>query len=189
MWRKRENTAKGLAAGLIGGLFAAWVMNQFQAGMSKLKESRSPRESESEQSGRERSQSGQGQRSAEASGEERANVKAAVLVAENVLHSEVPPERKQPAGEAVHYAFGGAVGAVYGMAVEKSAIARAGLGSAFGGVLWLFADEIGVPAMRLSRPPQEYSAEVHASALAAHLVYGVTAELVRRGLRSGWLAD
>jgi hypothetical protein len=39
MWqRKRQSIGKGIAAGLIGGLAASWVMDQFQAGLSKLKD-------------------------------------------------------------------------------------------------------------------------------------------------------
>ena len=55
-------------------------------------------------------------------------------------------------------------------------------GIPFGAALWLAADEIGVPAAGLAKGPAEYPVSKHASALAAHLVYGATTELVRRGL-------
>ena len=42
-------------------------------------------------------------------------------------------------------------------------------------------DEIAVPAFGLSRPSTDSPPGVHAQAWAAHIVYGVTAELVRRG--------
>jgi hypothetical protein len=40
-----------------------------------------------------------------------------------------------------------------------------------------------VPAFKLSEPPLEHPPSVHAKALAAHLVYGLTAETVRRLVR------
>ncbi len=40
--------------------------------------------------------------------------------------------------------------------------------------------EIGVPLTGLSKPPTEYPLKDHASAFAAHLVFGVTTEGVRR---------
>jgi putative membrane protein len=52
--------------------------------------------------------------------------------------------------------------------------------------VWLGADEIGVPALGLSGPPTQYPLSVHLYALASHLVYGFTTELVRRTLRRGW---
>ncbi len=54
----------------------------------------------------------------------------------------------------------------------------------FGAALWLGADEVAVPLFGLSGPPFAYPASTHASALAAHLVYGATADLVRRAVRA-----
>ncbi len=173
MWRrKRENTAKGLAAGLIGGLFASWVMSRFQAGMSKLKEK--TQETPPEPQGPE---------------DEPATVKTATMVATKVFRTEIRPEQKTMASNAVHYGYGAFAGGVYGAAAEKLDLARAGLGSLFGAILWAISDEVMVPALGLSKGPTEYPLEVHASALASHLVYGVTVEAVRRALRSGVLAD
>jgi uncharacterized membrane protein YagU involved in acid resistance len=41
-----------------------------------------------------------------------------------------------------------------------------------------------VPAVGLSAPPWESSASTHLYSLSAHLVFGLTVELVRRGTRS-----
>ncbi len=183
MWqRKRQSVGKGIAAGLIGGLVASWVMNRFQAGLSKLKESR--QEDEPAESGyAERPQA-----SAPEAEQEPATVKVATLVARQVLRRDLPAAKKDIAGEVVHYAFGAAMGAAYGALAEAFPEARAGFGAAFGAALWLSADEIGIPAARLSGPPSQYPASVHASALASHAVFGVTTELLRRSLRQGWLA-
>jgi putative membrane protein len=50
--------------------------------------------------------------------------------------------------------------------------------------VWLGADEIGVPAAGLSGPPTQYPLSVHLNALAGHIAYGMTTELVRRRVRA-----
>jgi uncharacterized membrane protein YagU involved in acid resistance len=57
-------------------------------------------------------------------------------------------------------------------------------GLPFGAAVWLGADEVAVPAFGLSKAPMEYPASTHASALAAHLVYGLTVDVVRRAVRA-----
>src|SRR3954454_22636250 len=181
-WQKeRHRTLKGLAAGAIGGLVGSFVMNQFQAGMSKLLEDRRHPPDK-----KERSRQAQGWKEHRQPGDpevENATVKAAVAVSEAVFHHELQPEERQSAGNAMHYAYGTLTGALYGMAVEGWEAAELGAGAAFGAGLWLTGDEIAVPLLKLSKAPQEYPIHVHAMALAAHLVYGVTTELVRRALR------
>ena len=94
------------------------------------------------------------------------------------------PDEKEPAGSLVHYLFGAAAGGVYGMLAEKTPAAWIGFGTLFGSVLWFLADEVAVPALHLSKSPREYPLSTHSSALASHLVYGATTELVRAGLRA-----
>jgi putative membrane protein len=57
------------------------------------------------------------------------------------------------------------------------------LGLPFGTALWLAGDEIAVPALGLSGNPLEYPVSSHLQALAAHCIYGVTTDLVRRAMR------
>ena len=45
------------------------------------------------------------------------------------------------------------------------------------------ADKVAVPALGLSEPPTEIPMTTHAYALSSHLVYGLTADLVRRAVR------
>ena len=160
---------KGVVSGLVGGLVASWVMNQFQSGLSKL------------------AQDGNGE-AAQAHPDERdsgddATQKAASSVTAAVLDRSLTKSEKQLAGPIVHYAFGSAMGALYGAAAEIAPPAASGLGLPFGTALWLGADEVAVPLLGLSQPPTDYPATVHASALASHLVYGLTTDLVRRAVR------
>ena len=118
---------------------------------------------------------------------EDATVKTAAAISEEVLDRPLRQEEKKPAGIAVHYIFGAAMGGMYGMAAEHWDEARTGGGTLFGTALWLAADEIAVPAFKLAPPPQETPLPKHATYWAAHAVYGATTELVRWSLRK-WVS-
>jgi len=114
--------------------------------------------------------------------EKPANIKAADEVSENVFDHTLTKEEEKTAGPAVHYAMGAASGLIYGITSEITPVSTLGVGLPFGAAVWLVADEIVVPALGLSKPATEYPVSKHAYALGSHLVYGVTTDLVRRGL-------
>jgi putative membrane protein len=177
--RSARNAAaigKGAIAGLTGGLVASWVMNEFQAGWSKA----SSVVSEGEIGGSEREHS-EPERAVED-----ATMKAAAAIFRSVIGRDLTHDEKAAAGPVVHYAFGGAMGAVYGALVEATPAVRVGRGLPFGTALWFGADELAIPAVRLSGSPLDFPVSVHASALASHLVYGFTLDLVRRAVRALW---
>jgi hypothetical protein len=79
----------------------------------------------------------------------------------------------------VHFSFGAAVGAAYGMYVARRRDrGRSGLG--LGATLWFTADEVAMPLLGLSRSTLRRPLEKHAQSLAAHFAYGVVTEWVRR---------
>jgi putative membrane protein len=162
-WQSDGEIWKGAAAGIAGGLLASWIMNQFQTAMSRL--------------------AGEGDGQGSDSGGEDATVKTAERVSRGVFDHELSKEEKKTAGPAVHYAMGAVSGGIYGAVSELLPVARWGLGLPFGAAVWLLADEVALPALGLSKKPNEYPASVHAKALASHLVYGLSTDLVRRGLR------
>lgn len=178
---KKPDLWKGLAAGLAGGLVASWTMNQFQAAWSKAAEgfekphgAQSMQPSEGEKPG----ESGQDKEQ-----QDDATVKAARAISEGIFGHELKEDEKRPAGAAVHYAFGTATGGLYGAVAELAPEVTAGAGLPFGAAFWLVADETAVPLLGLSKPPTEYPVSTHVYAFTSHLVYGLTAELVRRSLR------
>ena len=57
-------------------------------------------------------------------------------------------------------------------------------GLAFGALLWAVSDELLVPLLGLSRSPARYPASSHVKGLAAHLVYGLSTEVVWRAARA-----
>jgi hypothetical protein len=186
---------KGLAAGVAGGLAGALLMEGFQALWAKISESvEQPREKQSlgrgglEDGGDGASRGRQGvrdgrQSKGEGGEQEPANVKAAEAISEGVFGHELEKGEKKAAGEAVHYAMGAASGAIYGAASEVVPFVRVGAGLPFGAAVWLIADDVAVPALGLSKSPTEYPPSTHAYALASHLVYGLTTELVRGAVR------
>jgi uncharacterized membrane protein YagU involved in acid resistance len=160
-----NNTLKGLAAGIVGGLVATFVMTQFQTTVTKLAAAANGPEEKKEEG-------------------ENATVKAAEAISETFFDHKLAKTEKQPAGNAVHYGFGTTMGALYGLTAEALPAASIGYGLPFGTMLFLSADEAAVPAFGLSKPPTETPLSKHAYGLAAHLVYGLTTDLVRRGVRN-----
>lgn len=161
-----SSTWKGAVAGAAGGLIASWVVNQFQSGVSKLSEEFAHDNDRKSRSG----------------GDEETTVKTAEAISEAAGH-QLTQQEKQVAAPAVHYAFGSTMGALYGIAAELNPKSSAGWGAPFGAALWLGADELAVPVLGLSGPT-DTPVSTHASALAAHVVYGLTTEVVRRAVRS-----
>lgn len=184
--KRQPDVLKGALAGFIGGLVASWTMNQFQAALSRVTEgvekphgAQSLKPEGGEQGIREM------RRAPEEDDEEQedATEKLADAISENIFGRDLDKGEKAAAGAVVHYAFGAAMGGVYGIAAEVAPEVCAGLGLPFGAVFWLAADELAVPLLGLAAKPSEYSLSTHAYALASHLVYGLTSEVVRKSVR------
>lgn len=181
---------KGLAAGLIGGLAAAFVMTQFQNLWNQLvseSEGTEDKESSGRQSGQGQAKTEQSKRHSQEDGGEKqepATVKVADAISESVFDHELTKQEKKIAGPTAHYGFGASMGALYGVAAELQPGVTAGAGLGFGALLFLGADEVAVPAFGLSKPPTEVPLSKHAYGLVSHFVYGLTTDLVRRGVRS-----
>jgi hypothetical protein len=150
-------------------------MNEFQALLSKASEKLSCNGSGNR---------GQQKNPSEAESED-ATMKTADKLSESLLGKQLTKEQKKKLGPAVHYIFGGATGALYGALAEHIPEVTAAEGVPFGTAVFLGADEIAVPTFGLSKAPTEYPLSTHASALAAHLVYGITTEVVRKYVRRG----
>ena len=166
--RRGDGLATEVIAGMIGGLVASFAMEQFQRAVGKWV---------SDDAGGEPGGGGQQHRSPQS---EPATYKAADLVSKATIGHKVPRQYKPAAGAAVHYAFGGSVGAIYGATAVRNPDVTAWGGVPFGAAVWLIADEMGMPLTGLSKPPTEYPLKDHASTFAAHLIFGATTEGVRR---------
>lgn len=112
-----------------------------------------------------------------------ATVRAAERLSYFVRGARIPGKNRHIAGVAVHYAFGALTGAAYGFAAEKYPTITIASGLPFGAGVWLFAEEVALPAANLSDSPAKYPLRDHLNALTAHLVFGLAAELTRRRTR------
>jgi uncharacterized membrane protein YagU involved in acid resistance len=112
-----------------------------------------------------------------------AAMRLANAISVGVFDTELTQDEKHVAGTALHYAYGVSMAGVYGAAAEFAPVVTAGAGTAYGASIWVGADEGVLPALGLSKSAAEYPLSIHAYALASHLVYGLTTEVVRRAVR------
>ena len=160
---------KGLIAGVVGGLVASWAMDRFQywwlsfGGGDELQLQQTPSE--------------------EGNQEEPATVKTASAISEGVFGHSLTAREKEIAGPIVHYAVGTSAGAVYGVAAEYEPKVTTLAGIPFGAAFWMVVDEGALPLLGLAKGPNAYPISTHAYALASHLVFGLTAEVVRSTVR------
>jgi len=152
---------KGAVAGLVGGLAAAWAMNEFQSLVSQAAARHEPRDN-----------------SQHKPTHEPATVKVAETLSRDVFGHPLSRPEKKLAGPAVHYGYGALIGGVYGALAEEIPAITAGFGTAYGSAAFLLGDELAVPALGLSPPPAEFPVSKHAEALAAHLLYGAVLNAV-----------
>jgi putative membrane protein len=165
------NVWEGMAAGIVGGLVASYVMGEFQKLWAYYAEEKKAKGATKK-----------GRKSSKEN--EPATVKAASAISEGVFDHKLTKAEKKIAGPAVHYAMGATSGAIYGTVAELVPEVTAGSGMPFGTAVWLAVDDITVPAVGLAKWPTEYPLSTHVYALASHLVYGLTTEAVRRAVRS-----
>lgn len=182
---KKNSIGKGLAAGIAGGLVASAVMNQFQAFVSKLmeREERSHGAQSQQQGFPDHGISLELQKRGSDEPDDNAAVRTGNAVSELIFNHKLSKPEKEVAGAVAHYAMGATSGAIYGVAAELAPAASVGQGLPFGAAVWLVADEAIVPALGLSKSAKQYPLSTHVYAFTSHLVYGLTTEIVRRGVR------
>ena len=169
MPHKQPHLIKGLLAGLAGGLLASFLMEQFQSLWTKAAKELGPERS----AGKTNSKN------------DPSTVKTAEAISTRLVHRQIPENKKNIAGEIVHYAMGATSGAIYGVAAELIPLATAAEGLAFGTTVWIAADNTIVPALGLAKRPTQTPVSTHLYALASHLVYGFITETVRRATCDG----
>jgi len=170
---QKPNIWRGVLVGLVAGLAASWTMDRFQDVWIAVSP---PDDSKKKKDQARASEDGE-------ESQEDATVKAASAISDGLFEHKLTRAEKKIAGPAVHYAVGATSGIVYGIASEFLPEVTMGFGLPYGIAFWIVVDEGAVPLLRLSKPPTAYPASTHIYALASHLVFGATAEGVRRLLR------
>jgi len=154
-----------VAAGIVGGLAASWLMTRFHValyggGVTGVEEPQSHRPVDG--------------------GRHDPTTKAADVAVTAVTSAPLTQEEKRVAGPVVHYLFGASMGALYGGLAHVWPAASAGAGVPFGLGVWLLADEIALPALGLAEGPGAYPFSTHAEMLAAHAVFGLATHVTTR---------
>ncbi len=179
----RKSLASGVVAGLVGGLVASWVMNEFM-------EKAGPSLQHAVESKAEPEEASHLETDVKSEKNEPASEDATMKTADAIVSAltggqHLSTEQKKVGGPIVHYAFGALMGGVYGGLAECVPAATAGQGTAFGSALFVGADLVAVPSLHLSSSSSSSSsASALATPFAAHLVYGITTEVVRQLVRS-----
>ena len=169
-----DRVTKGALAGVVGGLAGTWAMSEFQALWSRALDGY---DSDSA-GGRHDARDWQ-----EKSEDENANELMAQRIAQRTIGRPLTRDELTVAAPAVHYAFGATMGGFYGAVAERSRDARTAAGAGFGAAMWVGADGIAMPLLGLSGPTTNRAFELHAQSFAAHIVYGIATEAVRRVVR------
>jgi hypothetical protein len=188
---QRQNLWTGALAGALGGIAGVFAMTAQQLLFDHLRGSPVPRPV------RELSQRGGRHDIARLKARARrwhlpqkdATIRAAERVSYLVRDKGIKTRQRHIAGVAVHYAFGAIAGAAYGFTAEKYPSTGVAFGLPFGAAVWLLAEELALPVTGLSDTPDKYRLRDHFNALAAHLIFGSTTEIVRRWAREGLRSD
>jgi putative membrane protein len=107
----------------------------------------------------------------------------AEVAAEGVTGHALDPDTRAIVAEGIHWGFGAAVGAAYGVLAEYFPAATARQGASFGMALEALTHETAFPALGLSAEPEDETVRERASEITSHVVYGVTTEFVRNFVR------
>jgi len=114
--RRDRNVTAGIIAGVIGGLVGTWAMSEFQGMWSRVIDGEEPQSAGGRHDARDWQEKVEGQN---------ANELAANEVAEHTINRPLTREELEVAAPAMHYAFGAAMGALYGGLYEASRNVRA----------------------------------------------------------------
>jgi len=164
--RRSTSPLLDILCGAAGGALASWLMGHALRGTMKKLPWKMKREA---------------QWKAFLQGEP-STVKTAVAVL-RPLGIRLSARQRKRAGDVVHYGYGTAWGALYGALHRLLPRTGRRFGLGFGLGLFLFGDELLVPALKLGPTPRQTPAGTHLSALVAHLAYGGVTEGSYRVLR------
>jgi uncharacterized membrane protein YagU involved in acid resistance len=159
--------AEGAIVGLVGGFVGTFFMTQCQSMLSSLISGRSS--TPQREPGR------------------RQDMPATELMADEVSQAvqgePVSDEYKPLAGQIVHYTFGALVGGAYGALSKRLPQVRMGSGVPFGLAVWLLADELALPILKLTPPPQQHALSRHLYPFTSHVVFGLATHAATRAMQ------
>src|SRR5689334_2486660 len=131
---------RALLAGMLGGLVGAAVMGRVHLAAAKLAKQEALK------------------------GEDATETVAKTVVAKTT-ERKLGRAQKAKGGQVVHFAFGAAMGGLYGLLAENFSFVTAGAGTLFGAAVYTGAHALTVPALGLAPGPAENGAAREATEL------------------------
>ena len=110
-------------------------------------------------------------------------ISPSVLLVERIAGLPLSPREQKVAETCVHIAFSAGIGAVYGVIAEYWRDVTAARGGAFALALLALTHESALPLLHLAESPPRQPQQEQSSELLTHLVFGWTAEQLRRRIR------
>jgi hypothetical protein len=164
----------GLAAGVIGGIVATWVLDKYQEGA--LQATRRVENAADADPVHSRQQEDQ------LRSRQRAHVEAAERIAKSTFGKSLTRKQRRNAAPIVRYAVGALAGGAYGFAVEILPVVRRGYGTGYSNLLFLGGSEAVLPWFNFGTR-QKIPRASRTNGLSAPLIYGAVLETTRRVLR------
>ena len=171
--RRRPSIWKGAVAGLAGGLVGTWVKSQAEPLLQDLGERLFP-PSHAEKERRGADVQGHPDRMPPSTLAQKATDEVGVTLSR---------DEKLQAQDAIHWAFGTSAGVAYGVLAEVTD-AEAGFGVPASAVLFAATHGSTLPALGLQADVARLPKAWWVWEFGSHLVYGLTVDLVRRGVRA-----
>lgn len=162
----------GLAAGVVAGLVATWVLDKYQQGA--VQATRRVEDATNAEPVFSRQQEDQLRE------QQRAHAEAAQRIAKSTTGRKLSRAQQQTAAPIVHYAAGALAGGIYGLTAEILPGVRRWYGMGYSKFIFLGASEPLLPWLGLTRGQK---AQVTPAGLPAPLVFGAALETTRRVLR------
>lgn len=160
-----EVVAKGAVSGLVGTVVITVAMKLMPVIMQQLDASQSKPQA--------------GAQNKQASEDPTENL--AEKVSEGVFEKPVDHDKKQAAGQAIHWGYGAAWGMIYGVMQSSIHLPHLLHGTLFGGIIAVVASTL-VPAMRIAPPPQDQPMSKNVMMTIINLLYGWVVALTFRAL-------
>jgi uncharacterized membrane protein YagU involved in acid resistance len=101
----------------------------------------------------------------------------------DVLHVGISEKGLARLGNVVHWGYGMAWGALYGVLHDRVPAFSKAAGLPFGIAFWIVGDELVTTAFKLTPPPQTFPIDAHVRGLAGHLAFTASADGTYRALQ------
>ena len=171
--RREIKLLGGLAAGIIGGIVATWVLDKYQQGA--LEATRAAENAVNAEPFLSRRQEDRLRE------QQLAHAEAAERIAQSTFGKGLSRSQRRNAAPIVQYAIGALAGGAYGFAVEILPVVRRGYGTGYSNLLFLGGSQAMLPWLNLGT--RQKIAPLKNGGLSAPIIYGATLETTRRILR------